>query len=309
MRAPACAWLAAVALLAGAPMARAQAPTPPSAPADPHAGHVMEQEKPAAPAPGDPHEGHVMTPSPPEERGGPVELPPFIPKPTDEDRRAAFPDVNGHAAHDQKVNYFVLLDQAEWQYRDGQGMLVVDSTGWVGRDRDRLWFRAEGDGVDGGVGDASLQALYGRQVARWWDVVAGMRQDMRPGPAQTWAAIGLQGLAPYWFEVEATAYVSTSGQVQAQFHAEYDLRITNRWIIQPLADLRVSATSDLERHVDAGLSTTEFGLRLRYLVRREFAPYIGVTWPRAYGHAAAHAAMRGEPGSGARLVAGARMWF
>ncbi len=314
------AWLAAIGILiAGAPsvwaQAQAQAPAqarpqaPASTPADPHAGHEMEQPTTAAQDNRDSHGGHTFVPSSPDARGGPVELPPFIPTPTDADRLAAFPDVNGHAAHDRRLNYFILLEQAEWHYRDGQGILVVDSTGWVGRDRDRLWFRAGGEGVNGGVGDASVQALYGRQVARWWDIVAGVRQDVRPGPAQSWAALGVQGLAPYWFEVEATAYVSTSGQVQAQFHAAYDLRVTNRWIVQPLADLRLSATSDLERHVDSGLQRTELGVRLRYLVRREFAPYLGVTWPRLYGHGASHAVLRGEPGPGARLVAGARLWF
>lgn len=282
-------------LLAPAEAGQAQPATPapasPQAPggaADPHAGHVMEQ--PATP--------------PPE----PVELPPFIPRPTDEDRKAAFPEVGGHAAHDKKVNYFVLLDQLEWQGpRDG-GRVNVDTTGWIGRDRDRLWFRAEGDGENGAIGEASAHVLYGRQFSRWWDVVAGIRQDARPGPAQTWAAIGVQGLAPYWFEVEATAYVSTSGQVQARFEADYDLRLTNRWILQPLALVELSATSDTERHVEAGLQTTDAGFRLRYLVRREFAPYVGVTWLRRYGDSATHARLNGES-TGARLIAGVRMWF
>ena len=142
-----------------------------AAQADPHAGH--QQEKPASrrtepkPACGQAH----------------AELPPFIPPLTDEDRKAAFPDVDGHAVHDNAVNYFVLFDQLEWQAGKGANGLNLDSRGWVGRDRDRLWFRAEGDGDDGRVGEAQAHVLYGRQFSRWWDVVAGIRQDFRPGPA------------------------------------------------------------------------------------------------------------------------------
>ena len=151
-----------------------------------------------------------QSPAPPTTREEAAQLPPFIPPVTDEDRKAAFPDVEGHAVHDHSVNYFVLFDQFEWQRRRRERH-QYRQPGWVGRDRDRLWFRAEGDGEGGRVGDAQAHVLYGRQFSRWWDLVGGIRQDFRPGPAQTWAAIGVQGLAPYWFEVEATAYVGASG--------------------------------------------------------------------------------------------------
>ena len=288
----------AILLVAASATATAQPATPSPGTSDPHAGHVHEPG--AAPAQQD-------TPAP---ASAQRELPPFIPRPTEEDRRAAFPDVEGHAAHDRTINYFVLVDQFEWQTgRDDDAALVdLDVTGWVGRDRDRFWFRAEGNATDASVSDAEMHALYGRQFSRWWDVVAGLRQDMEPGPAQTWAALGVQGLAPYWFEVEATSYVSTDGNVQARFQADYDLRVTNRWIVQPLARVDLSATSDAERHVSAGVTSTEFGFRLRYLVKREIAPYVGVTWPRLYGEGASHALATGTTASGARIVAGVRLW-
>jgi copper resistance protein B len=275
--------------------------------------------QPAAPSapPDDPQAGHVHEPEGGAQQGTQApatasqELPPFIPRPTDDDRRAAFPDVEAHhAAHDRAINYFVLVDQFEWQSgRDTDKPLAdLDVTGWVGRDRDRFWFRAEGTAADASVGEAEMHALYGRQFSRWWDVIAGLRQDVEPGPAQTWAAFGVQGLAPYWFEVEATSYVSTDGNVQARFQADYDLRLTNRWIVQPLARVDLAATADAERHVSAGVTSTEFGFRLRYLVKREIAPYVGVTWPRLYGDGAAHALATGATTSGARIVAGMRLW-
>jgi copper resistance protein B len=240
----------------------------------------------------------------------PRELPPFIPPITDEDRKAAFPqDVEAHAVHDRSINTYVLFDQLEWQSYAGGTGLTIDSKGWVGRDRDRLWFRAEGDGEDGRVGDAEAHVLYGRQFSRWWDVVAGVRQDVKPGPARTWAAVGIQGLAPYWFEVELTGYVGESGRTQLRGEVEYELLLTNRLVLQPLVEVNLFGKSDPERGIGAGLSTTDVGFRLRYEFRREFAPYIGVTWNRKWGETADFAEMAGEETGGARFVAGLRLWF
>jgi copper resistance protein B len=239
----------------------------------------------------------------------PQGLPPFIPRLTDEDRKAAFPDVGGHTVHDQAVHHFVLLDQLEWQAADDGSGVNLDSKGWIGRDRDRIWFRAEADSEEGRIGEAQAHLLYGRQFSRWWDVVAGIRQDVRPGPAQTWAAIGIQGLAPYWFEVEATAYVGASGHTHARFEVEYELLLTNRLVLQPLVEAEIFGKSDRERGVGAGLSTTDVGFRLRYELRREVAPYVGVAWNTRWGKTADLAEAAGEETGGARLVTGLRLWF
>lgn len=282
----------AIVLMVAAPRVGAQSPagTPP---ADPHSTHG--QQPPA-------HEH-----APPGE--SPQELPPFIPRLTDEDRRAAFPDVEGHTVHDEAVHWFVLFDQLEWQATADGGGISLDSRGWAGRDRDRLWFRVEADSDDGRVGEAQAHILYGRQFSRWWDVVAGVRQDVRPGPAQTFAAIGVQGLAPYWFGVEATAYVGASGRTHARFEVEYELLLTNRLVLQPLVEAEIVGKSDPERRVGAGLSTTSAGFRLRYEFRREVAPYLGVAWSNKWGRTADLATASGEDAGGARFVAGMRLWF
>ena len=263
--------------------------------ADPHAGH--QQAK--------PNQSASAKPS----AEGTGELPPFIPAVTDEDRKATFPDVEGHAVHDKAVHYFVLFDQLEWQAGKGADGLSIDSRGWVGRDRDRLWLRAEGDGENGRVGEAQTHVLYGRQFSRWWDVVAGVRQDFRPGPAQTWAAFGVQGLAPYWFEIEATGYVGASGRTHARFEVEYELLLTNRLVLQPLLEAEIAGKSDPERGVGAGLSTTNVGFRLRYEFKREVAPYVGVSWNSKWGKTADFAEAAGERPGGARFVTGLRLWF
>lgn len=271
---------------------------------DPHAGHGQKpkQAVPSAPKPADKHEGH----------GGDEQkraLPPFIPPVTEEDRQAAFANVEGHAVHDKALNYSVLFDQLEWQSGERADGVSVDARGWIGRDRDRLWFRAEGDGTSQRVDEAQTHVLYGRQISRWWDIVGGVRQDFRPSSAQTWVAFGVQGLAPYWFEIEATAYVGASGRTQVRVEIEYELLLTNRLIVQPLVEAEIFGKSDLARGVGAGLSTTDVGFRLRYELRREIAPYVGITWGNKWGQTADFAEAAGEDTGGARFVTGLRVWF
>jgi copper resistance protein B len=269
-----------------------------------HAAHPQQRPAQSEPKPTSPgtvdHSQHQKPAS---------ELPAFIPPITEEDRKAAFPDVEGHAVHDRALHSFVLFDQLEWQSVAGGTGINIDSKGWAGRDRDRLWFRAEGDAEDGDVGEAQAHLLYGRQFSRWWDLVAGVRQDFRPGPSRTWAAVGVQGLAPYWFEVEFTAYLGAEGRTHFRGEVEYELLLTNRLVLQPIVEVELFGKSDPERGIGAGLSTTEAGFRLRYEFRREFAPYIGVTWNNKFGKTADFAEAAGEDTGGARVVVGLRLWF
>jgi copper resistance protein B len=203
----------------------------------------------------------------------------------------------------------MLFDQLEWQDVQGVSGLNIDGRAWVGRDRDRLWLRAEGDGDDGGMSEAQTHVLYGRKFSRWWDLVTGLRQDFTPGPARTWAAVGVQGLAPYWFDIEATAYVDATGRTHARFEVEYDLLLTNRLVLQSLVEADAFGQSDPERGVGEGLSWTDAGFRLRYEFRRELAPYVGVTWNTKWGQTADFAEAAGEDTGGARFVTGIRLWF
>lgn len=247
------------------------------------------------------HAGHQRASTP-----GP--LPPNVPPLTDADRAAAFPDVDGHKVHDTAFNSFMLFDQLEVLSGKGETGGSWDNKGWIGGDRNRLWFRTEGDAASRRLDNAQAHFLYGRAIARWWDVVAGMRQDFRPGPAQTWAAIGLQGLAPYWFEVEATAYVGAGGRTHFRLEAEYELLLTNRLILQPLVEAEFYGKADVARRRGAGLSNADAGLRLRYEFRREFAPYVGVVWNRKFFGTADYAAAAGENAAGPQLAFGIRLW-
>lgn len=232
-----------------------------------------------------------------------------IPVLTDADRQAAFPPLGGHQMHDSAINSFFLLDKLEYQDADEGSALAWEASGWVGGDINRLWIRSEGERTNGVTEDAELQLLYGRSVSPWWDVVAGVRQDFQPGSPQTWGAFGIQGMALYDFEAEATAFIGENGQAAARLEGEYDILLTNRLILQPTAEANFYGKNDPERGVGSGLANTEVGLRLRYEIVRQFAPYIGVTWNRSYGKTADLIRDEGGDVDEARFVAGIRLWF
>ena len=232
-----------------------------------------------------------------------------IPPLTDADRAAVYTSHGGHQVHDSAINSYFLADKLEWQNADDGSALAWDVSGWIGGDIDRLWLRSEGERSNGKTEDAEIQALWGHAISPWWDVVSGVRQDFKPGAPQTWAAFGLQGMALYNFEAEATAFIGESGQSAIRFEGDYDILLTNRLILQPTAEFNVYGKNDPQRGIGSGLSNSEAGLRLRYEIHREFAPYIGVTWNRTYGNTADYAREDGEDRSEARLVIGVRMWF
>jgi copper resistance protein B len=236
-------------------------------------------------------------------------LPPFIPVVTDADRAAAFPDVGDHEVHGTSTHSFVVFDHLEWQTGANAGALAFEARGWVGGDVSRMWFRTAGTGTDGRMDDAMAEVFYGRAFARWWDVVAGVRQDVEPGPARTWAAVGIQGLAPYWFEVDVTAYIGESWRTQLHLSTDYDVLLTNRLILQPSAALETFGKADPTRNIGAGLSSVEAGVRVRYEIRREFAPYAGIAWQWRTGETADLARATGDPVRDTRVVIGARVWF
>ncbi|OEC56143.1 copper resistance protein B [Pseudomonas sp. AP42] len=231
-----------------------------------------------------------------------------IPALTDADRAAVYNAPGGHQVHDSGVNSMLLINQLEWQGGDGNAQ-SWDIKGWVGGDIDRLWLRSEGERIAGRTESAEAQALWGHAISPWWDLVGGVRQDFKPGDSQTWAAFGLQGMALYNFEAEATLFVGESGHTAARLEGDYDILLTNRLILQPTAELNFYAQNDPQRGIGSGLAESELGLRLRYEIRREFAPYVGVSWNRAYGQTAQYARDEDEDVHQLRWVVGVRLWF
>ena len=162
---------------------------------------------------------------------------------------------------------------------------------------------------DGVTAHGDVELLWGRPRGPWWDVVAGIRHDIGDGPARYWLALGVQGMAPYKFEVEATAYLGPSGRTALRAEAEYDVLLTNRLVLQPSLEVELHGRDDPERGIGSGLSEGELGLRFRYEARREFAPYAGYVWSRKFGRTADFARTGGEHVADRMWVAGIRFWF
>jgi copper resistance protein B len=220
-----------------------------------------------------------------------------------------------HPLHDRTINYMVLFEKFEFRTGQAEDAAVIDAQGWVGGDYHRLWWKAEGEQERRSpkTGEFEVQALYGRLIHPFWDVQAGVRLDRRySGPnreTRGHLAFGLQGVAPYWFELEPTLFLSDEGDFSFKLEASYEQLITQRWVIEPRMDLAAAAQDDRGRGIGAGLTDVEFGLRLRYEFTRQFAPYIGVTWSRALGESAGLRRRAGEHVSQSAVVLGIRTWF
>ena len=198
----------------------------------------------------------------------------------------------------------------EYQSRKGHDGFSWDGEAWYGGDINRLTIKSEGEGAFGeGLEDTETQLLYSRAIGPYFNAQAGVRQDFGPGADRTYATIGFEGLAPYWFEVEGALFLSTKGDMLARIEGYYDQRITQKLILQPMAELNLSAQNIRESGIGAGLSDVALGLRLRYEIVREFAPYVGVEWERKVGDTARFARASGEDASKVSLVAGIRVWF
>jgi len=219
------------------------------------------------------------------------------------------PGLVAAASKDDPILTKVLIDQLEIRVTDGPNPWVLDAQAWIGRDLNKLWFKTEVEAVDGNTEEAEIQALYSRAIAPYWDLQAGWRRDIRPTPSRDWFAIGVEGLAPYWFEVDAAAFVGEGGQLAGRLKAEYEWMFTQKWILSPEVEMNLYSRNEEAAGIGTGLSDMELGLRLRYEVWREFAPYIGVNWTGKFGNTADFARDEGEDTSDFQFVAGIRAWF
>lgn len=215
-----------------------------------------------------------------------------------------------HREHGGEILSKVMLNLGEYQARNGGDGYRWEGEAWFGGDINRLVIKSEGEAsVRGGVDSGELQALYSRAVTPYFNLQAGVRQDFEPQPRRTYAVLGVEGVAPYWFDVQSALFVSDRGEVLGRLEGTYDLRLTQRLILQPRVETNLAAQSIPEIGVGAGVSDVELGLRLRYEIRREFAPYIGVSFEQKFGAGADFARAHGEDASQTSIVFGVRAWF
>ncbi|MCA1240810.1 copper resistance protein B [Stappia stellulata] len=205
---------------------------------------------------------------------------------------------------------FFQAEQFEYRANDGGGSFNWDAQGWIGTDDHKAWLKTEGEKpTDGRLEKGEFQLLYSRRISNFFDAQVGVRYDIEPGPERGFGVFSLQGLAPYWFEVGASAFVSNEGEVSARFEAEYDLLITQKLILQPTAEVNLAVQSVRERGIGSGINDVELGLRLRYEIERRFAPYIGISWERKLGETADFARDEGEEIDNLSFVTGIRFSF
>jgi len=203
----------------------------------------------------------------------------------------------------------LLADQVEFRDAADESSFSWDASGWFGKDLTKLWIKTEGERESGETEEAELQFLYSKAVATYWDFQVGVRHDFQPSSDRTWAAIGLQGLAPYFFETDIALFISESGRTALRLEAEYELLLTQRLILSPEIEVNFYGQNDPAIGIGSGLSNIEAGLRLRFEIRREFAPYIGVNWQRDLGGTADFVRAAGGDTSDTQWVLGVRAWF
>jgi copper resistance protein B len=293
---------------------------PPASPSpsepDPHAGHR------APPPATDPHAGHAM-PEPADETGDKAETASALPV----GNSPAPPVIKGNAAdavygttsmarardvlnseHGGALISKVMANILEFTTASGDGGYRWDVEGWYGGDLHRFVVKTEGEGLGGEVDAAEIQALYSRALGRYTDLQTGVRYDFEPD-GLAYATVGAESLLPYWFDVEGAIFLSERGDAFARLEGSYDLRFTQRLILQPRLEVTLAAQDVPESDIGSGFSSAEVGLRLRYDIRREFAPYLGINFEKSLGRTADLIRASGGEVDDTTVVLGLRAWF
>ncbi len=254
--------------------------------------HEMHGAHPAADTPTPSERAHVP-PNPPSSELGPISTSRMI---------------ELMQMDDDAIHWLVALNQLEAFRIDGRTGAAWEANAWIGTDLHKLVLKSDGERV-GGATQMRSEVSWDRIISRWWSVQAGLRHDYFEGPSRNWLALGVQGLAPYFVEVEATLYFGESGRTALRLDAHTDWLLTQRLILQPQLGLNAYGKDDRRNGIGSGISDLEFGLRLRYEIIREVAPYVGVQWERAFGETAEWQRAVGHEASEVVFVAGIKAWF
>jgi copper resistance protein B len=211
---------------------------------------------------------------------------------------------------DEEIFARVRFDKLEYVWARGNEWGTYEAQAWVGTTYDRLVVKAEGDIDSGKLQEAQTDVLWGHAISSFWDAQLGARFDYGRGtPSRQWLAVGLQGLSPYWFELDVTAYMGPEGRTALRLKADYDILFTQKLYLQPSLEVNFYGKNDPERETGSGLSDGTLGARLKYEVTRQFVPYIGVEWAGKFGKTADYAAESGAARNETRFVAGVSFWF
>ncbi|HEY6528031.1 MAG TPA: copper resistance protein B [Cellvibrionaceae bacterium] len=214
-----------------------------------------------------------------------------------------------HDHGDNPLLGYILVDHLEAYKDDENTVYALDAQGWVGKDLEKFWLKTDVSYSDGKTQEAEIQALYSRALLPFWDMQMGVRHDARPAPSRDWLVLGVQGLAPYWFDINTALFIGQSADVAARVQMEYELLLTQQLILTPDVTADFYGQNDAETGTGAGLSEVNAGMRLRYEIKREFAPFLGVNWTRAFGNTADFLQSHEEAVSDTQWVIGIHAWF
>jgi copper resistance protein B len=214
----------------------------------------------------------------------------------------------GSPVEDQRVFYHALFSQLEGRFGDEQSFRW-EGEAWAGTDLNRIWLKTEGTLTNGQLDDGQQELFYSRAISTYFDAQIGARYDLDSLARRGWIALGIEGLAPLFFQVAATGYVGGNGRLAAKLEGSYDLLLTQRLILQPQVEMNFYSQDDPERGIGAGFSDIDAGLRLRYEITRKFAPYVGVTYNGKFGRTADFARAAGAPTNEVRVAVGLRIWY
>lgn len=222
---------------------------------------------------------------------------------------SASASVYAAGGNDDPLLAMLKIDQLEVRDTGDEKPRAWKVDAWLGKDLNKLWFKTEGEVVNGETEDAEVQLLYSRAVSPFWDFQIGARRDLEPKPERNWLALGFSGLAPYLLDVDTSLFIGAKGKAALRLDAEYEYMLTQRLVLIPEIEANLYNRDDAERAIGKGLSDLTLGVRLAYEVRREFAPYVGYTWTGLYGDTADYARAAGADTSTGAWVAGIKAWF
>jgi len=203
----------------------------------------------------------------------------------------------------------VMIDQFETRHTGGHDPLVIEGMAWIGKDLHKAVAKFEIEQISGETEENELQLLYSRAIDPYWDLQIGFRHDDRPYPSRDWLAAGFSGTAPFFIETDVTLFLGEEGQKALRLEAEYEMMITQKLVLVPEIEMNFYSKNDPAVHTGSGLADSEFGLRLKYEIKREFAPYVGINWTKKYGKTADYVGEEGEDTSDAQFVVGFSAWF
>jgi len=222
----------------------------------------------------------------------------------------SFFTASGYAASaDDPLLFQLKADKFEVRDADEGTVIAWEGHFWAGKDLNKLWIKSEGERLDGDTESAEVQLLYSRAIDPNWDLQVGWRHDAEPSPQRDWFAIGFYGIAPYFFEVDSALFIKEGDQVNLRVEVEYEFMLTQKWVLSPEVELNWFSDDDDDVEIGSGFARLEAGIRLRYEINRQFAPYIGINYEQLLGDTKDIAEAEGEETSDTQVVAGLRFWF